>query len=72
MSIERYKGRQSITCDSCPEATEEFDDFNEMIDSVKSLGWQIKCEQGEWTHTCPACAEMPTETGLQKAKRLLG
>lgn len=72
MSVERNRKYTGLSCDSCSEATEEFEDFNELIDSSKSLGWQITREQGEWVHTCPACAEKPTETSLQKAKRLLG
>ena len=74
MTVQRVKGYVGLSCDSCSESTEEFDDFDEMIPESKAIGWKITQEGGYWTHTCPGCADgsKPGETRLQRARRLLG
>lgn len=70
MSVERNHEHVGLSCDNCPEATEEYTDFNLMVGVAKSLGWKITLQEDGYEHLCPACA-IP-EDPVAKAKRLLG
>lgn len=74
MTVERNHQYVGLSCDKCPEATEEFENFDTCIASAKSLGWKIYQDGGEWTHICAGCSEgrKGNETDLQRARRLLG
>ena len=45
-----------VVCDSC-DKEESFTDvyWQEMIDELKSLGWKIKKQKGDWLHFCEDC-----------------
>lgn len=57
--IERHSGRQQLVCDcgAAQRRTYAGDEFDIMIADAKAEGWAIQKAAGEWTHTCPACAE---------------
>jgi hypothetical protein len=65
MTIDRSEGIVAIHCDRCSEyydptdddeAQPTVDDFNEVWNRAKQLGWRaIKLANGEWVHSCPAC-----------------
>lgn len=47
----------AIYCDFCEFWREvDDDDFFSMIEEVKTDGWKIFEEDGEWKHKCPDCA----------------
>lgn len=51
-------GRErALECDECPETTTPMDknDFEVMVASVKSDGWEIRFNGTEYTHKCPGC-----------------
>lgn len=54
MSVERNHQYVGLSCDACPEATEEFDDFDMCVASAKSLGWKITRNKDGYQHLCPA------------------
>lgn len=59
MTILRDSGRAALECEECSETTETFarDEFNEMIESAKDAGWEIRQgSNGEWEHRCPGCS----------------
>lgn len=57
--IERHSGRQQIVCDCGAAQRRSYagDEFDIMIADAKAKGWAIQKVAGEWTHTCPDCAE---------------
>ena len=60
MSIVAHEGKRQITCDSCPatyRGTFAAADFDIMVADVKAAGWKIARQAGQWTHTCPSCAD---------------
>lgn len=67
--IERHAGRQQLVCDCgfAQRRSYEADEFDVMIADAKAEGWAIQKVAGDWTHTCPACAESarrPARGGL--------
>ena len=69
MSVERNHQYVGLSCDECPEASEEFTDFELMIAELKALGWKITRNQDGYKHLCPACGE--PEDPVKKARRML-
>lgn len=59
--IENNNGIFEVYCDaSMCESYEAYDtdnDWQEMISDMKSDGWLIIKEKGDWTHICPDCAD---------------
>jgi len=49
----------TVTCDGCGE-TDDIDGvgfFSDFVDEIKERGWRIGRDGGDWTHTCPDCAD---------------
>lgn len=63
---------QCITCSECSECLADFSkaEFHAMIADAKARQWTFDQENGAWEHYCTTCR--PPETGLQRARRLLG
>ena len=58
MSSERYGGRVSFACDTCPETIDTDEgDFKAALGEAKAAGWSAYNVSGEWCHACPACRE---------------
>ncbi len=60
MTITKHDGELIATCDDCGDehAGGCQDDFRKFVQELQELGWKIsKDEDGQWTHTCPACNE---------------
>ncbi len=57
--IERHAGRQQIVCDCgiAQRRTYAGDEFEMMVADARAEGFVIAKVAGEWTHTCPGCAE---------------
>lgn len=70
MSIERQHGQMCITCDSCDESLEFFDQdqFDEMIADAKAHGWRIVNTDGTWRHNC-GCEK---QDKVSAARRMFG
>ena len=63
--IEQHSGQQQLVCDCgfSQRLSYAGDEFDVMIADAKDDGWKIQKVSGEWTHTCPTCAE-PKRGGL--------
>ena len=55
MSIERFGGLYTPTCDICGEELPGEDDFYDAVNAKKRAGWISKKENGEWVDICPEC-----------------
>lgn len=57
--IEKHAGRQQLVCDCgfAQRRTYAGDEFDVMIADAKAEGWAIGKSAGDWTHSCPDCAE---------------
>jgi hypothetical protein len=47
-----------FVCDKCGDREGPFDkesEFRYGLEIIKELGWCVRKEHGEWTHTCPDC-----------------
>ena len=58
--IERARGQRDTwecSCDNCSEQelVEEASDFSEAVATLKSLGWSIVKQLGDWVHLCKDC-----------------
>jgi hypothetical protein len=56
--IRRDSGELMAECDDCgsPEYAGTLE-FREFVDELKAMGWKIRKDGEEWTHTCPTCLE---------------
>ena len=70
MTIERDGKFRMVACNHCSATLDLFeeDEFEAMIADAKANGWQVRNEDGGWTHRCTGCQETP----LERARRLLG
>ncbi len=57
----------SFECDECPNETEEYDDFDELVAEAKKAGWKIAPADDGYTHTCPTCA---SSSRLERQRKL--
>jgi hypothetical protein len=45
-----------VTCDECGhEDILECESWSELMDDIKSDGWGIRNNEGEWNHYCHTC-----------------
>lgn len=70
--IERDEDQRQITCDGCGAESHVVDqeDFQSLIDDLKSDKWKIRNLDGRWTHHCANCD--PDESRVEKARRKFG
>lgn len=48
--------RMEVTCDDCGDKLEIIgEEFRACVEDVKTNGWRIFKEEGEWVHLCPDC-----------------
>lgn len=58
MSIEKFAGAYTLTCDNCGhEFPEQFDEFREAVAAKKEYGWRSKKMDGQWEDWCDCCCE---------------
>lgn len=58
MSIEKFAGFFSLTCDNCgEELNEQFDEFHDAVEAKKDNGWKSKRINGDWEDWCDKCCE---------------
>ena len=56
--ISKEYGKYTLICDICGVGTDEdFDSFQDAIDSRADIGWKSKRADGEWLDICPDCIE---------------
>ena len=55
MSIEKFYGQYTPTCDYCEATLPGQPTFAEAIRSVNEAGWESRKVDGEWNHICTDC-----------------
>jgi Fe2+ or Zn2+ uptake regulation protein len=71
--IENNGSQQHIVCERCGDQLDDYHrtEFWSMLADAKERQWTFEQDdRGDWEHYCPTCR--PRESGLQRAKRLLG
>ena len=56
MSIEKYNGRYTPTCDICGEELDSEYEFMDAVAAKKAAKWRSYKDDGEWIDSCPDCA----------------
>jgi hypothetical protein len=58
MSIDKFAGVYTLTCDNCGEEFPlQFDDFYEAVKAKKEYGWRSKKVDGNREDWCDECCE---------------
>ena len=57
MSIERFAGFYTPTCDICGEELQAEFDFYDAVQAKKDAGWKSQKHNGEWQDVCTDCQE---------------
>ena len=58
MSIERFGGIYTPTCDVCGEELPGEFDFYDAVDAKKLAGWKSRKLMDCWEDVCPECQQM--------------
>ena len=61
MSIERFGGIYTPTCDVCGEELDGEFDFDDAVNAKKLAGWKSQKTLGYWADVCPACQRTAAE-----------
>ena len=47
-----------VDCERCSAGEDlEVVDFQDAVDLIKEMGWQIQKDENGWLHICPSCQE---------------
>ncbi|MDR0905795.1 MAG: hypothetical protein LBN00_06440 [Oscillospiraceae bacterium] len=57
MSIEKFGGIFTPTCDICGEELDGGFDFYDAVQAKKTAGWKSRKTNGEWEDVCVTCQE---------------
>lgn len=58
MTIDKFAGLFTLTCDNCgKELNEQFDEFYDAVEAKKENGWKSKRVNGDWEDWCDECCE---------------
>jgi hypothetical protein len=59
MTIQRLRSINGfvVTCDNCDETVEQEDveEFEDLVQILRGLGWSFWKSGQEWVHRCPTC-----------------
>ena len=55
MSIEKFYGQYTPTCDHCETTLPGQPSFTAAIQAVKDAGWESRKVDGGWIHVCTDC-----------------
>lgn len=60
MSIERFDGLCTPTCDICGETLKDEFEFADAVQAKRDAGWKSqKLPDGSWQDVCPECQNKP-------------
>ncbi|MCC6798287.1 MAG: hypothetical protein IT366_24450 [Candidatus Hydrogenedentes bacterium] len=60
--ITRHNCGYDVECDTCGRIEDyDTDDFDEVLDTIKSIGWRIIKDDDEYKHYCEDCHDHQTE-----------
>jgi len=57
MSIEKFGGIYTPTCDLCGEELPAEFDFYDAVNAKKDAGWKSRKTDGDWEDVCTECQE---------------
>jgi hypothetical protein len=61
MTVHQEYGQRFFECDECGDESDREEDFFDALKQIKSDGWLVTEDDGEWTHLCYKCVhKLPT------------